>query len=402
MRAFTGFRNILLIILLLLIGVLSGWLLHDHLTRKEDNKKTYLPAPLKLEQDAQPILFHPSPIYENQPSSEDLWAFQASLDEGRYDDALTLYQVHEHSESVLYRQLRQTLLATLQQWAQSKNFSACINALARFTQYYYQDMELLKIHSIVLESNQDISPAIEVCISARSFALRADDLAYFDDNTHRLTRLLFSFNRKQDKLESSLSLFQKLAYLEPDYSFYRYALAESYLAINDVESAVRELEALLPDHQFGSRAAQILAELFPPVPDEPEDIPPGTVPLIASGGHFLTDVQVGDKQRARLLIDTGASVTTLPQRILQELKRKKQAARVGHVDLKTASGFHFSPLFRVKRFQVGQFVLKDLDVAELDFDSTETADGLLGMNVLNRFIFQIDQEKQTLTLIPRY
>ena len=78
--------------------------------------------------------------------------------------------------------------------------------------------------------------------------------------------------------------------LEPDYGFYRFALVESYLSLDDVESAIRELEILQIDPEFGRKAAEMLAALLPPVPEEVEEQPLGLVPLIASGRHYMLDV----------------------------------------------------------------------------------------------------------------
>ena len=122
----------------------------------------------------------------------------------------------------------------------------------------------------------------------------------------------FKQQEQAQRLDETLALFQKLSMLEPDYAFYRFALAKSYLALDDLGSAIRELEILQIDPEFGRRAAEMLAELFPPVPEEMDEQPVGLVPLMARGRHFMVDVALGQGDGARLLIDTGASLTTLP------------------------------------------------------------------------------------------
>ena len=102
-----------------------------------------------------------------------------------------------------------------------------------------------------------------------------------------------------------------------------------------------------------------------------------------------------------LLIDTGASLTTLPSELLQRLRRKKLAARVGHTQLKTAGGMQFAAIYQVKEFQIGNFIVRDLQVAELDLFDTDSQ-GLLGMDVLGQFRFQLDQDRSILTLQQRW
>lgn len=76
------------------------------------------------------------------------------------------------------------------------------------------------------------------------------------------------------------------------------------------------------------------------------------------------------------------------------------AHRVGHTHLKTASGVAFAAIYRVKELHLGQYIIKDLEVAGLDLESS-FAEGLLGMNVLGQFHFQIDQDRNQLILSPR-
>ena len=42
-----------------------------------------------------------------------------------------------------------------------------------------------------------------------------------------------------------------------------------------------------------------------------------------------------------------------------------------------------------------------IDIAIFDYDAAEETDGLLGMNVLRNYSFEIDQEKDLLYLSPR-
>ncbi len=381
-------------------GVLTGWWLHDDLHHAAYSKPAAISSTIDEFQQPLPLIYEVPPAFEAQ-FPEESQEFLACLNESRFDDALTLYQRHENAGSEVYPRLRHLLLTTLKNWSEQGKLEPCISALDRFTQYYYQDIELFKVLVATLESNKNIAQAIETSLSARPFADKSADLEYFNNSIHRLAKILYSNNSKSDRLEASLPLFQKLAHLEPEHGFYRFALAESYLAIGDIESAIRELETLQLDQEFGRKASRLLAELFPPLPDEPDEIPAGQIPLGVSGQHYIAAIRAGDKVDANLLIDTGASLTTLPSRVLNELKRKRQAHRVGHVDLKTANGLRFSPLYRLKNFQIGEFTLQNLEVAELDMAVGGSADGLLGMNVLSQFMFQIDQDKQVLTLIPR-
>ena len=47
---------------------------------------------------------------------------------------------------------------------------------------------------------------------------------------------------------------------------------------------------------------------------------------------------------------------------------------------------------------LGAYLMKNTQIAVLDFDTNREIDGLLGMNVLGQFRFQIDQENTRLIL----
>ncbi|WP_419833389.1 aspartyl protease family protein [Endozoicomonas atrinae] len=90
----------------------------------------------------------------------------------------------------------------------------------------------------------------------------------------------------------------------------------------------------------------------------------------------------------------------MPSSILLELQKQKQASRVGDIDLTTANGTYRSSLYRLEQFQIGDFLVSNLEAAEFD-PVDQSIDGLLGMNVLNHFNFFIDQNRQQLSLMPR-
>ena len=68
---------------------------------------------------------------------------------------------------------------------------------------------------------------------------------------------------------------------------------------------------------------------------------------------------------------------------------------------RTANGFSKGAVYRVGRMRLGQMVLIDMNIAVLDFSMGDDIDGLLGMNVLGQFRFQIDQQQKRLYLAEK-
>ena len=393
------FRVLVLSLVLFSSGAIVGWWFHHRYPVPED--MSYGASEFARGTLIEPFHFEPDASTAARDFNQDIREFSLALDEGRTEDALTIYQRHEDVDSSLTVTLRQSLFDNIDLWNQQHNYGAISATLERFTGYYYQDLDFLKALAASYEADKQPEKAIEIYLTARPYADPDDQISTIDVKTHNLAKELFEQHSKDHSLETLIPLLQKLTWTEPDYPFYRFALAQSYLVINDTDSAIRELEMLQLDSEYGEQASRMLVSLLPPPPVESNEADdPNSIPLTGSGGHYIVQVTVGDKQYARLLIDTGASLTTLPGRILKELRRNNQARLIEHVQLKTANGVRLSPVFRLKELQIGNYVLRNLDVAELELN-TYGYDGLLGMNVLEKFHFFIDQNSQTLTLTPR-
>ena len=393
------FRVLVLSLVLFSSGVIVGWWFHH----RYPVPYVITPGSSEFAKDSliESFQFELDTRTESADTSPDLKDFSQALDEGRTEDVLTIYQHHERVDSRLTTKLRHALFDKIDLWNKARKYEAISAILERFTEYYYQDLNLLKALAENYETAKQLDKAIEVYLSARPYAELDVQLRNIDTKTHNLAKGLFELHLKEQTFEVLIPLLQKLAWTEPDYAFYRFALARSYIAINDTDSAIPELEMLQLDAEYGDQASRLLASLSPPPTVEPDEVDDSnTIPLAGSGGHYIVQTTVGDKYNANLLIDTGSSLTTLPGRILRELRKNNKAMRIEYIDLRTANGIRSTPVYRLKEFQIGNYVLQDLDVAELELN-TYGSDGLLGMNVLEKFHFFIDQNRQTLSLIPR-
>jgi clan AA aspartic protease (TIGR02281 family) len=120
------------------------------------------------------------------------------------------------------------------------------------------------------------------------------------------------------------------------------------------------------------------------------------IPLLRSGSHFLVEARLGQTQPARLLIDTGASLTMLTA---DTLKRRGIGAHATGKSgtFNTANGRVRAPIYRLDSLSVGDWQVSDLEVGVLEL-SDARIDGLLGMNFLRHFQFFIDQDAALLRL----
>lgn len=145
-----------------------------------------------------------------------------------------------------------------------------------------------------------------------------------------------------------------------------------------------------------ARAEGILAKLDGDSPDE--DTPEITVPLIRFGNQFLVPVKV-EGESVKLLLDTGASLSGLTANFINRHYSMVKSPKP--IQLNTASGSVDSYLFVVDTFTIDNITFNKHMLARLPMDNMDHFDGLLGVDILGRFDFVIDQNKAVLRLRKR-
>jgi clan AA aspartic protease (TIGR02281 family) len=101
--------------------------------------------------------------------------------------------------------------------------------------------------------------------------------------------------------------------------------------------------------------------------------------------------------KQELLIDTGASITVIPDNQanalgfdLNQLPTRSLQTMKGELQVKVAT---------LPKFELGNLQIPNLDVAFAASNNLNSR-GLLGMNLLSRYLFILDDERNELTLIP--
>jgi clan AA aspartic protease (TIGR02281 family) len=229
-----------------------------------------------------------------------------------------------------------------------------------------------------------------------------------------------SFEANNDQL-SVKNLYQNLNDLHPNFQRFQYELAISQLKLGETESAKRLLQPLIYDLELGEVSAQALAQIdsqakISPSEQlrEPETSPVITgntktnirssdilVPLISVGSSFIVDSKI-EEQSARLLLDTGASITSLSSQLIEQLKLDHTGQSIR---LSTANGVTNARIYRVKQLRLGSLVLRDMLVAEINLSDNRNFQGLLGTDALNQlqpqYSYLIDNQESALIFRKR-
>lgn len=170
-------------------------------------------------------------------------------------------------------------------------------------------------------------------------------------------------------------------------------LAALLVQLNDDYQAQYHALMAANDPAAQKRAEVILAKL------NGESAPEGaTIPLTRFGNQYLVSVTI-EGSPAKLLLDTGASLSGLANTYTAKYPSMLKATKP--IRLNTASGMHDSFLFTVTNISMGNLVFNQHILAQLPMDNAQGFDGLLGVDILGRFDFVIDQDAAVLRLKVR-
>tara|TARA_R110002049_G_scaffold2750_2_gene21692 strand:+ start:562416 stop:563672 length:1257 start_codon:yes stop_codon:yes gene_type:complete len=184
--------------------------------------------------------------------------------------------------------------------------------------------------------------------------------------------------------------------IRSDYRDLEEELRES-LQAQDVQTAIKVMSA---NFQTGDdwTASRILAALDKRIVRIEQQIFSESIPLqFADNGSLYVNVVVGSKT-ARMVVDSGATLISLPARTAAELGIKIPAD-APKLNLVLADG-RTIPARRVTldKVRVGQFEAEEVDAAILDA-SAIGSQPLLGMSYLGNFKFEINTPEKSLKML---
>ncbi len=196
------------------------------------------------------------------------------------------------------------------------------------------------------------------------------------------------------QLDSLIATYRQLTSLQPDYTPYYLSLAHWLIATQQWAEAGQSLALAKFDVQYNEEV-RLLEDMSEELQERSKSY---VVPLQAVGKNYLLELLVDDTHSLSLMLDTGASMTVVKTGFIQE---NFPGLLAGSEDLRlnTANGVVTGNKVTVPRIALGQLVIEEVALGALPL-SEFTYDGLLGMDILKRFEFMIDQENQQLVLNP--
>ncbi|MDC9715066.1 MAG: retropepsin-like aspartic protease [Gammaproteobacteria bacterium] len=192
--------------------------------------------------------------------------------------------------------------------------------------------------------------------------------------------------------QQTIDFLNRVINILPNYLEFHYLLAQLFLTLENYSQVQHQLSFLANNIQWKVQFDQLQAQLNYAQIFQQGEI---TIPLIRLTNAWHIDVMV-DNAPARLILDTGASITTLSEHLMTDNYQS-----LGAVTLSTANGT--LPAFRVNidTFSVGAVIKRNFPVVILPKEKLpHNIDGLLGLDWLSQFNFVIDKKNALLHLTP--
>lgn len=278
-------------------------------------------------------------------------------------------------------------------------FPAAISLLNEIVQKNPADTDALLLLARVLEKQGKHEDAVTTWfryLAIEVDAKKAEEaIAYLSRYLIRLVNNPGIFGASREWLMVQLNDLIKLT---PDNGELHLQLADMHAKADDQEQA--QYHALMAANQdeTRTRAEEFIAHMADKtIVEQPMD-EGVSIALVRIGNQFLVPISV-EGRKARLLLDTGASISGLTSSFINRNYSIVKAQKP--IQLNTASGTVDSYLFVVDSLQLAGLTFNKHMLARLPMDNQDAFDGLLGVDVLGRFDFVIDQEKAVLRLRKR-
>ncbi len=252
------------------------------------------------------------------------------------------------------------------------------------------DFAGLETEVVSLIAAHNFARAIELLVELDLQAKTPAELAQVNALLEQAVKLRVVQLQSRERLSDIDALYESLTYAMPERAEYFLLLAEHRIASGAADAALPVLAQIENHAQLGGRARQLITQLT----TEPAPVL-AEVKMTRRGGQFVIDVAVDGRRNAALLLDTGASMTVLKPAFLASLGYGEgyRSARFS-----TAGGLLQAPLVSVKSLAIAGHQVDAPEVGVLHLPDDDV-DGLLGMDYLSRFEFEIDQENSILRLV---
>ncbi|ARN74576.1 retropepsin-like aspartic protease [Oceanicoccus sagamiensis] len=328
-------------------------------------------------------------------------SFNALLVARAFDEAIEVYDETVAIDEVRAAQYRQTLLKYLRLRLDNNDAPALMALIDLYLSRYYDDIEVLLVLAEFQRRQGYVDEAARVFQLAFTYAFQPAQKQRVSDSFISFVNAVDGALSQQQRWLELQAFYELLASIDLSGPGYSWRLANLYVQSGDRVAAYDLLLQLQENGFYVDETNRLLVLLEQDQAGDYTAAARDSIALVKKGNHYLVQVMLNKTTEATLMIDTGASVTSLSADSFAALSQYTPLHYVGSRLFNTANGVTQGDVYSAASLSLGNQELSDINIAVLDFQSSPGVDGLLGMNVLQNFRFEIDQDKQQLLLSPR-
>ena len=312
----------------------------------------------------------------------------------QFEQAIASYETLLGANEQQAQLLKRRWLEVLKQWLQSKDFDVVQRFIDAFLYAFPYDLEILEVQADSWVAQNRTSEAINQYHTLISNTFETKQEEYYQARIHHLASEKLSALKGRGSWQAVVDFANEVRVQEPGYPPFMLAQAEAYVALGDFESADPLLRELLEISLYRDQARDLLAQI------DAAKLQEIAIKLDVMGEHYLVNGIMNESSDIRLMIDTGASLSVLTKTRFEEIESWTDPEYMGETLLNTAGGQINAPIYQFDRFEIDGFYVNDISFVVIDLDNMRNYHGLLGMNFLKQFKFQIDQANNLLILSP--
>jgi len=345
-----------------------------------DDVRSYNPLSVKTES-----LTNQSNATEQQTASN---AFRRSDFEVAVDHYSQIKQLDDEQA----QRLLDEWLVQARSWLRNGRMKQAEQFITAFLDFQPYNLEVLQLEAMRLSFINQTSNAISVYQTIIENSLDSDVQLAMLQQIHGLVNQQQLTLQKSGQWQALIDFVEPLIYDEPDYLPYQLMVAEAMVEVKQFASAKAYLQGLLTSDDYVVQAEALLQKIIE------AELGEQAVALAQIGAHYLVTGRFNQQADVTLMIDTGASLSVITQQAFDQLQLWQSPQYVRNADMRTAGGIVNAPIYQFEQFDIGGFVVNQIQFVVMDIEDFRHAEGLLGMNFLANFDFKIDQQRHQLHL----
>lgn len=320
--------------------------------------------------------------------------FEESL-QGDSEKAIVIYQQEVRAGSELRKPMRDRLIARIIRLIRLNQYKDAQQLIEKYLDTNAYDAEVLALQAQLYDIEGRHLEALANAYDAKIYG----DQSIEEETINQLINKILEEYEKQliekkdwDALVALYSLAVEKDYSELQASYY-YKLARAQFKLGDYHTALANLNQII-GHPLWNRKALYFQQTIEKFIEGDGIV---AIPIKLVDPHkFLVIATINDTVEAELLIDTGASISVLRENfvVVAELDIKDEEP----LSLTTVSDTVEARTIKLDSFGIDEIKLADMPVGVTEMPEDFLPDGLLGMDFLSEFEFNLNQEDLTLYL----